>query len=702
MEPLEPDDPERVGRYRLLRRLGEGGMGVVYLAGSWTGRRVAVKVIHDHLLTDAESRARFAREIKAAQTVSGPFTARVLHAEPAAEPPWLATEFLPGVTLQTAIETVEDGLGAATVRALALGVVDALATIHRRGVVHRDLTPRNIMLTEGGPKVIDFGISRIAGYLPVTRPDRRFGSPAYMSPENLRGAAARPADDVFSLGAVLAFAATGRPPPAAGATASAWRLDALADPELSQVVADCLDPSPQRRPGAEELLERLGRDGVALHGTDWLPEPIAALIAFRTGQSRELDPEPAHREAAPGPDPDDTAATTTATGTDATQPEADDPLPVRDRGPTRRRVLTAAALFAATGAGSAAWLLRPADGSSGGADPAPTPAASPEPASAKQRWQTRIGNSSPDLDLAGGMLLATTPDELIGVDPANGEIAWRHKADSTRISGDHGFYMDNDDYPDTTIRAVHPASGKTAWSHRTDSLLWSAFSAAKRTYVVTDRILALDAGTGDSRWSADVPPDKDFGLSVRADDELVVARGKRIVALDRADGGSRWDYAPEEKINPLILPVLGGGLVFVFDERFGLHALDARDGKPVWHKEVRPVVSGPRYRDGSLYVPNVDGDIFALDAETGKQLWAVRLGGGEGGSYGYSNVINADDDTLYVGGTDGRVYGLDTGDGGVVWTHTADATHTSAPAAADGSVFIGLADGNLRALEQPR
>jgi serine/threonine protein kinase len=159
VQRLRPDDPERVGHYRLLARLGAGGMGVVHLGRSPGGRLVAVKVISARYTADAEYRARFTREIDAARTVSGAFTASLLDADPDAETPWLATAYLPGLTLREAVGG-HGSLPAPAVRTLAAGLAEALVDIHRAGLAHRDLKPGNIMLTSGGPRVIDFGIAR--------------------------------------------------------------------------------------------------------------------------------------------------------------------------------------------------------------------------------------------------------------------------------------------------------------------------------------------------------------------------------------------------------------------------------------------------------------------------------------------------------------------------------------------------------------
>jgi serine/threonine protein kinase len=194
---LRPGDTESIGGYALVDRLGSGGMGVVYLGRSASGRQVAVKVVHAQYALDEEFRARFRQEIAAARRVSGAFTAPVVDADPDAELPWMATLYVPGRTLAEVID--RDGpLGGQALRTLALGLVEALRDIHQAGVVHRDLKPSNVLLAEDGPRVIDFGISRAADNQALTVTGRLIGTPPFMSPEQF--AAPRdvtPASDVF-------------------------------------------------------------------------------------------------------------------------------------------------------------------------------------------------------------------------------------------------------------------------------------------------------------------------------------------------------------------------------------------------------------------------------------------------------------------------------------------------------------------------
>jgi len=261
---LQPDDPREIGPYRLLGQLGSGGMGQVFLGMSAGGRPIAVKVIRTELATDPDFRARFRREVAAAQKVSGLFTALVVDADLDCPMPWLATAYVPGPSLAEAVR----GHGPLPVRSLLVltaGLAEGLGAIHAAGVVHRDLKPSNVLLAEDGPRVIDFGISEAAEASVAAGASVTIGSPGYMSPEQVLGLDIGPASDMFSLGAVLTFAATGQGPFGAGSHgALLYRLVNLpaklegVPGELRSVVGRCLAKHPGDRPTASELLAEVG------------------------------------------------------------------------------------------------------------------------------------------------------------------------------------------------------------------------------------------------------------------------------------------------------------------------------------------------------------------------------------------------------------------------------------------------------------
>src|SRR5580704_11338282 len=281
MHELQPSDPQVIGPYRLRGRLGAGGMGQVYLGRSAGGRPVAVKVVRAHLATDPEFRERFRREIAVARKVSGVYTSPVIDADVDGPVPWLATAYVEGPSLADAVR--EHGpLPSRSVLALAAGLAEGLNAIHAAGVVHRDLKPANVLLAEDGPRVIDFGISRAVEASALTHTGLVVGSPGFMSPEQAEGREVGPPSDIFSLGAVLAFAATGQGPFGTGSTpALVYRvvhsLPNLAPlpAEIRPLVERCLAKNPAQRPTAAQLLA-----GAAYPAAGWLPEPVTRTFSL--------------------------------------------------------------------------------------------------------------------------------------------------------------------------------------------------------------------------------------------------------------------------------------------------------------------------------------------------------------------------------------------------------------------------------------
>ncbi|MFJ4585056.1 serine/threonine-protein kinase [Streptomyces echinatus] len=280
---LGAGDPDRVGPYRVVGRLGAGGMGRVYLARSKGGRAVAVKIVRPELAEDREFRQRFAREVAAARRVNGVFTAGVVDADPDADPPWLATAYVPGISLDTAVAR-HGAWQAGPVTTLAAGLAEALEAIHAAGLVHRDLKPSNVLLAADGPRVIDFGISTATEASAITRTGVVIGTPGSMSPEQLTGEPVGPASDVFALGAVLAFTASGSGPFGTGSAQGLMYRIVHGDPDLEAVpgpirglVGRCLAKRSGARPTVDALLSELinaaGALRIALLFTNatWLP-----------------------------------------------------------------------------------------------------------------------------------------------------------------------------------------------------------------------------------------------------------------------------------------------------------------------------------------------------------------------------------------------------------------------------------------------
>ncbi|WP_327184519.1 serine/threonine-protein kinase [Streptomyces sp. NBC_01334] len=302
MQPLGADEPTTVGPYRLLGRLGAGGMGRVYLGRSAGGRTVAVKIVHPHLALDEEFRARFRREVDSARRVGGAWTAPVLDADPEATVPWVATGYAAGPSLAAAVTSGGGPLPEHSVRVLGAGLAEALGAVHELGLVHRDVKPSNVLLTVDGPLLIDFGIARATdGTASLTSTGVSVGSPGYMAPEQILGKVASGAADVFSLGAVLAYAATGQPPfPGDSSAALLYKVvheqPELGEPdsglrgELRAVVEACLSKDPTARPAPAEVARRLAPEGAArLVAGGWLPGALVEQLGRSAVQLLNLE-----------------------------------------------------------------------------------------------------------------------------------------------------------------------------------------------------------------------------------------------------------------------------------------------------------------------------------------------------------------------------------------------------------------------------
>lgn len=301
MQPLDPGEPQSIGAYRLLGRLGAGGMGRVYLGRSTGGRTVAVKVVHPHFALDEEFRARFRRELEAARRVGGQWTAPVLDADPEAPVPWLATRYVAGPALSQAVAD-HGPLPTNSVRVLGAGLAEALAAVHRLELVHRDVKPSNVLLTLDGPRLIDFGIARATdGTASLTSTGVSVGSPGYMSPEQILGKVVTGAADVFSLGAVLAYAALGAAPFPGDSSAALLYKVVHGEPELGslegdlrELVADCLAKDPAARPAPVDIANRLALGGAAaLVGAGWLPGRLVEQVSRSAVSLLDLEPSQA-------------------------------------------------------------------------------------------------------------------------------------------------------------------------------------------------------------------------------------------------------------------------------------------------------------------------------------------------------------------------------------------------------------------------
>ncbi|APS18485.1 serine/threonine protein kinase [Streptomyces sp. Tue 6075] len=365
MDDLRPTDPARIGGHRLLGRLGAGGMGVVYLGRTDAGALAAIKVILPEHAGDEEFRTRFRREAEAARRVDSPWAVSVTGADTEAERPWLATEFVPGPTLSDVVAR-RGPLPVRSVTVLGRLLARALASVHAAGLVHRDVKPGNVLLTASGPRLIDFGIARAADATALTATGIVVGTPGFLPPEQVSGGGAEgpagsagpagpagpagSAGDVFSLGCLLAYAATGRPPFGSGAVdAVLYRtvhdapdLEGIEDPALRALLERCLAKDPGGRPAAAGLATPIAEDVPAGATIDWLPEDVVRIIADRS------------------------AALLALPGIDATVAVPEEPGPPQPAPGRRRFLFLAAGGALALGGGALAAVRLTGDGTGGG------------------------------------------------------------------------------------------------------------------------------------------------------------------------------------------------------------------------------------------------------------------------------------------------------------------------------------------------
>ncbi len=659
MEPLNPADPRTVGPYRLLARLGEGGMGQVYLARSPAGRPVAVKVIRPELAGDPEFRTRFGRELAAARAVAGPYTVPVLDAERHGPLPWLATAFVLGPSLAEAVR--EHGpLPEHSVRALGAGLARALLAIHAVGLIHRDLKPSNVLLAADGPRLIDFGIARALDSATLTRTGVALGSPGFMSPEQAAGNRSVPAGDVFSLGAVLLYAATGHGPFDGAAGPAALLYQAVHDaPDLSElpprllaVVGDCLAKEPGRRPTPEQLLALMG----TVDPDAWLPVPVAASLARRAAAVMDME-SPAQTAAHPP------AGAAAIAAEQAAAPGGQGPADLWPLGvapaaqavpkPSRRVLLAGGGLAALAAAGGAGWALSRAGGHPAGAGPAGPP---PAPASAEPTpsrpdgvppqplWtysaQGRL-NIAPVLTLDGMVL--PQGDGLVALDAATGAERWsRPDVNATYLAVGSGHIFTND--TGSALLGFDSGSGRQVWKSQENPNIH---------ILVYDRVLGAD--------------DRFVYLKALVDNPAVADAVDVVMALSIATQQQVWAAARNDAIvHPIIYTLTAGGTLFYYDELGNLTARSNTDGSPAWTSPGSASTGFALAGDDSrLYcLPKAD-ELAALRLSDGKKLWTVPSG--PGADRRFSPVL-AQDGVVY--GCDGRtsVSAWDASSGAPLWT----------------------------------
>ncbi|MFF3019819.1 serine/threonine-protein kinase [Streptomyces sp. NPDC057939] len=585
MQPLEAGEPRTIGAYRLLGRLGAGGMGRVYLGRSAGGRTVAVKIVHPHFASDEEFRARFRREVEAARRVGGEWTAPVLDADPEAAVPWVATGYVAGPSLDRAVAG-HGPLPAAAVRAVGAGLARALVAVHALGLVHRDVKPSNVMLTLDGPRLIDFGIARATdGTASLTSTGVSVGSPGYMSPEQILGKGITAAADVFSLGAVLAFAATGRPPFSGDNSATLLykvvheppELDGIPAGELRTLIESCLAKAASERPAPEDLVVALGAAPAA---PGWLPAPLVEEASRAAVALLDLDADPAGaggtggpgQEAGSGPVPWTSASSGPVAGAGYGAPDPSYGGALPGPGGTGGSPYSApAGPYGAFGAGGAAHAA-PTETAGGGPDgtggTGGTASGVPGPRPALDGRRVTVSAAgrrfSCTVVLAAAAVLAAVSGGLYGMGLFPGDDGRRESASSgPRPSGSAPADTDPAASPPATTPSAGPsASGSTPPRGTRGDVPKELVGTWKGT-VTTARM--------------GVP--SEFEITIRGGKVgEVVARDKSVVELLGTDCGGDWKLTSATD-RSLVLDTSGGpnpapGICSngSADERFALNA----------------------------------------------------------------------------------------------------------------------------------
>ncbi|MFJ6430719.1 protein kinase [Streptomyces sp. NPDC091416] len=656
--PLREDSPAHIGPYTVLARLGAGGMGEVYLGlredGGAGTEPVAVKTVRREMARDPGFRQRFRRETELARSTRGPHLAPLLDCDAEAEVPWLATAYVAGPTLSSAVRR-SGALGEEEVRMLGAGLARALEAVHASGVVHRDVKPGNVMLAADGPRLIDFGIARDMGASALTTTSRMVGSPAFMSPEHVAGSGrVVTASDVFCLASVLCFAATGRDPfgdgPVAAVLYRVKYVEADLDgvPEaLRAVLQDCLVADPAARPTPASLAARLAPEG----SVRW-PGPVAAHIG-------EYERELASVRALGGPLLPGYTPTEAATGsrTPADRLPTQGPgLPPPAAAPARRRPLFVAALAAVVLAGAATGgLLALRDGGGGGGGGGGGSSPTPSGPAGWKAWHANFAGIP--LGCAAGqdaVVCRMDDGSYEALSASDGKSLWTYAAveeqgaGGARISPTGQFFM-----PGGATRPVVDAG--------------SAY------FATGNRLLAVDAKTGTSRWEARTGGAHMAGSSPRVADGMVFADigdlpdGSEIAAFDVRDGTEKWrkplvgqDLAQAERVDFWPLGAQDG-VLYVRNEK-GLQAFGTKDGakRDVGCPDETPsdfAVHCPETQDGTGEEdpPAVVGAYAAVVAETDR-VTVYRTGASE--HAGEDAAADTEEpEIVLVGRADGKVLG---------------------------------------------
>ncbi|MFG2496967.1 serine/threonine-protein kinase [Streptomyces sp. NPDC048441] len=672
---LRESDPSEIGGYPIDDRLGSGGMGVVFLARSASGRRLAIKVVHGQYADDPEFRTRFRREVDAARQVSGAFTAPVVDADAGAPRPWMATLYIPGENLGTHVRR-EGPLPLDRLLELAAGLTEALRDIHRVGMVHRDLKPANVMLADDGPRVIDFGVSRAAEALAgdaLTQTGRVMGTPPYMSPEQLtRPREVGPPSDVFSLGAVLVHAATGRGPfDSASPYETATRV-VEGDPELDRVpeellpfVEQCLAKHPKSRPTPDDLLALLRGEPLPPPSPEPEPEP---------------EPEP---KTEPEPEP-------------KTEPESEAPAPHR----RRRRLLIGAAvggvLLAVLGAGT---VVRLATSDEAGRSDVPDGWRAWQ-AKDKGNAQDAVGPFASCAAVSRGLVCAGSDVKAARFSLATGDVAWSKPIDPTP----DGQSSEEGD--------VIGSAGRRVFVYRNNEIVRGHDDEAVADYAIQ----AVDGTTGRVFWTAPTgkgpevnapDPDLEAGAAAATDDGILTLtgpRGRSYALIDADDGERLWQRPVPEGQDCQVREAAGHGYLVCSmldsdSDATRIARLDPATGKPRWSVTENGALSLVGQSDGRLLLAAADGTthrrIITLGAQRHDRR-TVRLAHSQDGIA----KVTLSRGTLYFVLPNGSVRAVDPRSGRLSWDRNSTVELPGPPLASATHLYLASPSGRVAALDR--
>ncbi|MFH9677238.1 serine/threonine-protein kinase [Streptomyces sp. NPDC017405] len=716
----EAELPEYGGHYRLESCLGSGGMGVVHLARSTSGMRLAVKVVHAEFARDPEFRGRFRQEVAAARRVSGAFTAPVVDADPEAARPWMATLFIPGPTLAEHVKRTGP-MAPEQLRRLMAGLAEALRDIHRVGVVHRDLKPGNVLLAEDGPKVIDFGISRPTDSELRTETGKLIGTPPFMAPEQFRRPReVGPAADIFALGSVMVHAATGRGPFDSDSPYVVAYQVVHDEPDLTGVpdglavlVRRCLAKEPEDRPTPDELMRELRSVAASYDTQAFIPaqraggdgpaEESATGAASATGAECTGGKESAGEfpaGAAPRSGPVSSAKTRSGSRPESgpgtgpgTGPESDPgtgPKAGPETGPEtppgsavawwrsawrvgrRRAVVLAAAVLglALVGTLAGVWV-------SGRND---QPGSAPDLAAASGGWTARPAAGGAGMPLCAygtGKLLCARPGAVFALAVSDGRLLWRHPVGTRSPSGPPvvagGLVQPYTD-GGPRLAGLDPASGAEVWRRRLPTGTTVRYAGDTALLTGPDgTVTGVDGATGATRWRTAVPgqgapsfvtfPGAADG-SAYATRTAADGSSTRVSALDPRTGRVRWDVRLRGWLKPFGARADGSVYFLAVDSGYGAREIVRYTPGPGTVRRVAlPVVLDGAHatvHGDVAYVLATGGSLDAVDVAAGRRLWHLET------SVSRGSVPVVRDGRVYFTASDGRLLAVDARAGRLV------------------------------------